>query len=63
MCPHCKATHYSSVSHTGSNRRDKEQPTFGTIQVTFKVSEDVDGKSVSKMVQEIWTAKDVLMVL
>lgn len=51
-CPHCKAVHYTSISHVGVNRKDKEQPTFGTIQVKFKVAEDdpESGKSVSKLV-------------
>lgn len=62
-CHHCRASHYDTISHNGTNRgRDKEQPTFGTIHVTFKEKSGED-KKTTVIRREVWTAQDVLNVL
>ena len=50
QCHHCKAFHVASVSHSGSNRKDKETPVFGSLFVTFKQEK---GK---ELITTIWMA-------
>ena len=58
-CPHCSTLHVDSISHTGSNRKDKDTPAFGSLFVSFKVEKNAD----DFIEEKVWNAQDVLYIL
>lgn len=56
-CPHCDTLHVAQISHAGSNRRDKDTPSLGSLSVNFKSTQE------ESLEPEVWSAQRVLAIL